>query len=117
MPAPRSYQALFDDVYAGVRGAAPKAMFGWRCYFVDGNLAAGLKGEEWNLRLSPDDEARLLRMPGAKPFMPMPGKPMQGYVILPPALLSDRKELEKWVARSVAFVRTLPPRKPRPGAR
>lgn len=115
MPAPKSYQALFDDVYAGVRGATPKSMFGWRCYLVDGNLAAGLKGDEWNLRLSPQDAESLLRRPGARPFMPMPGKPMPGYVILPPEFLENRKELDRWVAKSVEFVRSLPPRKARPG--
>lgn len=112
-----SYQALFDDVYAGVRGATPKPMFGWRCYFVDGNLAAGLKESEWNIRLSPDDEARLLRIAGAKPFMPMPGKVMAGYVILPASIVQNRKELDRWVAKSIEFVRSLPPRKPRPGRR
>jgi hypothetical protein len=69
------------------------------------------------LRLSPTDRAALGAQAGAKPFEPMPGRPMREYVTVPPALRERPGELAHWVAQAVAFAGSLPPKAGRPGPR
>ena len=52
--------------------------------------------------------AAFLRLEATAEFEPMPGRKMKGYGILASPLTRDRKELAKWMGRSLAFARTLP---------
>ncbi len=88
-------------------------MFGNPSAFVNGNLATGLFADGWFVRLPEDEAAELLAVEGARPFEPMPGRPMRGYVVLPVAIVSDRTALEAWIDRAIAHAETLPPK---PGA-
>ena len=96
----RSYVAGRDDL-------EPRQMFGYPCGFVGGNLATGLHKTFWFVRLPADAEAELRALGGGS-FEPMPGRPMRGYVTLPEDILADEASIDRWVDRSVAFVRTLP---------
>ena len=96
----RSYVARRDDL-------EPRQMFGYPSGFVGGNLATGLHKTAWFVRLPADAETELRALGGGS-FEPMPGRPMRGYVTLPDGLLADDATIDRWVDRSVAFVRTLP---------
>jgi TfoX/Sxy family transcriptional regulator of competence genes len=98
-----------DAAAAGVRFERRK-MFGYPSLFVDGNLATGLHGPGWMVRLAPDDVAALLATPSARPFEPMPGRPMKGYALLPPDVVEDDALLEQWVRRALGHAATLPPK-------
>ena len=87
-----------------------KPMFGWPSYFVNGNLCAGLHQQCFLFRLSEKDAAALLKLDGASPFEPMPGRRMKGYVLLSNPLGRDRKELARWIKRSLEFAGALPPK-------
>jgi TfoX/Sxy family transcriptional regulator of competence genes len=66
-------------------------MFGGPAYFVNGNMFAGVLGEQLMVRLDADDRAELLDAdPGAVPFEPMPGRPMREYVTLPESIWGGR---------------------------
>ncbi len=97
------------------RTAAPdiaqRKMFGYPCAWIGGNMATGLFAEEWWVRVGEADRERLLAIPGAHPFEPMPGRSMGRYVVLPPAVVDDETKLDAWLAISFAFTRTLPPKK------
>jgi TfoX/Sxy family transcriptional regulator of competence genes len=100
--------ARFDATAARFPEAERRKMFGYPALFVGGNLVTGLFAESWMIRLGDDDRARLLALPGAARFEPMPGKPMKGYATLPPDVVDDDAALGEWVARAIALGKTLP---------
>ena len=101
----------FTAVTAQLPDVERRQMFGYPCLFVGGNMVTGLHGAAWFVRLSDADRAVLLRLPGAGPFEPMPGRPMGRYVVLPPSIVAgDDRTLRGWVDRAVEFGRNLPPK-------
>lgn len=109
-PAPEALVTLFGKVIAGVPGAEPRKMFGYPCAFVNGQMLCGLFQDRLMLRLSDADRAKFLKLPGAKPFAPMPGRVMKEYVEVPPDILKSEAELKKWLKRGLAYAQTLPPK-------
>jgi TfoX/Sxy family transcriptional regulator of competence genes len=107
---------LFLSLVPDDPGAELRRMFGCPCLFLEGNMFAGIHQEDLMVRLSADDRAALLAVPGARQFEPMPGRPMREYVCVPQAMLTEQAALEEWVARALEYAHTLPPKvkKPRP---
>ncbi len=95
-------------------GVEVRRMFGCPCFFWGGNMFAGIHQENLFVRLGDDERAALLALPGAQRFEPMPDRPMREYACVPPAMLADRPALEAWLAGSLAYVRTLPPKQKKP---
>lgn len=85
-------------------------MFGFPAAFVGGNLATGLYGEGWMVRLGPVETERVVAAGDGAPFEPMPGRPMKGYVLLPAAAIGDDEAIADWVGRALAFAGSLPPK-------
>ncbi|HJW21665.1 MAG TPA: TfoX/Sxy family protein [Candidatus Limnocylindrales bacterium] len=96
------------------RHAAPditqKKMFGYPCAWIAGNMATGLFASEWWVRVSEPDREALLALPGAHPFQVMPGRDMGRYVVLPSDVVANEARLDDWLARALAFTRSLPPK-------
>ncbi len=92
-------------------GPAIRKMFGYPCAFVGGNMATGLFGEGWFARLPAGEVAELVGSGRTTHFSPMPGRPMREYAIIPADILADDAALDDWVARSLAFTATLPPKR------
>lgn len=109
---PDELAARFASATEGIPGVERRKMFGYPAAFVNGNLVTGLHGESWHVRV-PDEDQEELRSIGGSPFAPMPGRPMRGYVVLPPAVLENGPALREWIDRAVAFGRSLPPKAPR----
>jgi TfoX/Sxy family transcriptional regulator of competence genes len=99
---------LFEEVTPGPP-ATPKKMFGFPAAFVNGNMFMGLHQEDMILRLPEGSRAELLKM-NARPFEPMPGRPMREYVVVPPSLLRDRNKLSSWVQKALEYGSSLPPK-------
>jgi TfoX/Sxy family transcriptional regulator of competence genes len=112
--APPELVALFKDALRPLPDIEPRQMFGYPSAFVAGQLFAGVFADSIMLRLSEADRATMLAMDGARPFEPMPGRPMKEYVVLPPSVLGDEAALDSWLRRSMAYARALPPKKPKP---
>jgi TfoX/Sxy family transcriptional regulator of competence genes len=89
---------------------ARRKMFGEIAGFVNGNMVTGLHSGRWFVRLTGDDKAEALAMPGARPFEPMPGRPMGDYVVLPSAIVEDDAALDGWLGRAIAAGRALKPK-------
>ncbi|OGO58922.1 MAG: hypothetical protein A2V85_12520 [Chloroflexi bacterium RBG_16_72_14] len=100
--------ARFEAAVARHPEATRRKMFGYPALFVGGNLATGLFADTWMVRLAPADLEALLRLPGAAPFSPMPGRTMKGYGTLPGVIVADDAALDEWLRRSLAFTGTLP---------
>jgi TfoX N-terminal domain len=91
-----------------------RKMFGYPAAFIGGNMATGLFAEHWVVRLS-DAELAGAVAAGAAPFEVMPGRPMKGFVVIPPAVVADDDAIGAWVEKGVAHAGAMPPKEP--GAR
>ena len=98
--------AEFKAVQEQLREAQPRKMFGYDALFVNGNMAEGLWQNTCVLKLSEAEQKKLLSAGNATPFMPMPGRPMTGWVELSEELANDPEELLEWSRRAVTFVAT-----------
>ncbi len=87
--SPHELVERFTAVTAPLPDVERRQMFGYPCLFVGGNMVTGLHQAAWFVHLSEADRDELLQLPGAGPFEPMPGRPMGGYVILPPAVIAE----------------------------
>ena len=102
--------AEFKAVVAGLSGAEPRKMFGYDAFFVNGNMAAGLWQDTCVLKLSPADADEFMKYPGARPFAPMKGRVMTGWLEAPEEVSHDAEALADWCQRALDFARTLPPK-------
>ena len=103
--------ARFESTIGGIDGLERRKMFGEMAGFVGGNLVTGLHAGRWFVRLPEAERASALALDGAVPFAPMPGRPMKEYVVLPANVLDDEAALTSWLDQTVAYGRTLPPKK------
>jgi TfoX-like protein len=101
---------LFDEALAGTPGER-RQMFGYPCGFLKEQLFCGLFASSMFVRLGEADRAELLAMEGARTFDPMGGRPMREYVVLPPDLLDDAGQLNRWLSRAATYASSLPPKK------
>lgn len=97
----------FGAVMDGYPDATRKKMFGYPAAFVGGNMATGLFGNQWVVRL-PEDAIDEALASGATRFEPMPGKPMKGFVAIPPPAIDDDAVLRGWVERGLARAASMP---------
>jgi hypothetical protein len=90
---------------------AEKRMFGGLAFLVAGNMSVAASGQGGLLvRVEPDDSDALLERSHATPFE-MRGRPMQGWLRVRPEGVRTKRQLEPWVRRSVAYARSLPPKR------
>lgn len=92
-------------------GARPvrKAMFGGIAFMVNGHMSYGTAREEMHVRVGPDAYEDALAEPQARP-MDMTGRVMKGWVTVDAPADLDEVALAGWAQRTLAFVRTLPPK-------
>ena len=90
-----------------------KPMFGNLGAFVHGNMFAGLFGASVGVRLADADREELAAVAGSGPFGPAE-RPMGGYLSLPVAWRDSTESAADWVARALAHVSAMPPKKAKP---
>ena len=95
------------DHLGATAGTTEKKMFGGLAFLLDGNMAAGISGDELMVRLSPQDGDAALEEPHTRPF-DMTGRPMRGWILVAGDGLDDDKQLAAWVDRGVAHAASLP---------
>jgi hypothetical protein len=108
-----------DDVvarFAAVMDRFPdverRKMFGYPAAFVGGNMATGLHGTSWVVRLAEPEGDSLIAAGGA-PFEPMPGRRMAGFVVLPAAIVEDDGAIGVWIERAIAHAASMPAKHPK----
>jgi hypothetical protein len=98
------------DVLDGEPGLTSKKMFGGLGFMLDGHLAvAAGSGGALMVRVDPADGESWIDGAGVNP-MEMRGRPMSGWLLVDPSALETDEQLELWIDRGAAFVRTLPPK-------
>jgi hypothetical protein len=99
------------EVVAGERGLSEKRMFGGLGFLLDGHLAVSASGQGGLMvRVVPAQTDRLLARAHVHPFA-MRGRPLDGWLRVDLAGLRTKRQLEGWVARGVAYARSLPPKR------
>jgi len=111
-PSPADVVELFDRVAPRGPDVTRRKMFGFPAAFVNGNLCCGTFKAQIMLRV-PGDPAidDHLAALGARPFSPMPGRPMKGYVAVTPGPEVDDDRLRALLEHSAQATRALPPRR------
>src|SRR5260370_15570416 len=110
MPKPSEHaRAAFSKLVPDEPAVTMRPMFGNLAAFVNGNMFSGLFGEDLFVRL-PDDQAAPIRKQGGGDFEPMPGHARKGYVMAPTNWSAKPAVAKTWIASSVAFTRSMPPR-------
>src|SRR5439155_3105554 len=97
------------ELIAGDADVTEKKMFGGLAFLIGGNMSVSVSGQGGLLlRCDPDQTDALLRKPYAGPFQ-MRGRVMDGWLRVDAEGLRTKRQLERWVARGVAYARSLPP--------
>jgi TfoX/Sxy family transcriptional regulator of competence genes len=89
-------------------GVTEQHMFGGLAFLIDGNMSVSASGQGGLLlRVDPAETDALLRKQHARPFE-MRGRVMQGWLRVDAEGLRTKRQLERWVARGMAYARSLP---------
>jgi hypothetical protein len=87
-----------------------KKMFGGLAFLLNGHMAVAASHTGGLLaRIDPADTEAALRQPHAA-RMEMGGRSMDGWIAVAREGVKSDRELAGWVERSVAYVKTLPPK-------
>jgi hypothetical protein len=96
------------ELVGAEEGLTEKKMFGGLAFLIGGNMSVSASGQGGLLlRVDPDETDALLREPHAQPFE-MRGREMQGWLRVDAEGVRTKRQLERWVARGVAYARSLP---------
>jgi TfoX/Sxy family transcriptional regulator of competence genes len=106
--------ARFDELARFAGDVTRRPMFGYPSCVLNGHMFMSLFRESLVLRLGEADRAELLALPGAEQFEPMPGRPMTGFVLVPPDIVADDDAAAEWIARARAHAASLPPKAKKP---
>src|SRR2546421_3768723 len=100
MSMPRADEATRDYFHSLLPAdprIAVRPMFGNLAGFVNGNMFTGIFGSSVFVRLSEEDRAELLAVPGAALFAPMEGRAMKEYVTLPEEWREEPERARAWL--------------------
>lgn len=105
--------AQMRDALEGLVGISEKRMMGGVCFMLDGNMIGGADrtkaGEgRFMFRIGKENHSEALTRPGAEP-MEMGGRQMRGFIFVD-AEACDSVAMKNWIALSLDFVGTLPPK-------
>ncbi len=95
--------------FAALEGVSERRMFSGLCFMLHGNMALGIYKDRLMVRVGPDGYEAALQKPHARP-MDMTGRPMKGFVVVPPEGMSTPDTLKDWVSQGVDYSLSLPPK-------
>jgi TfoX/Sxy family transcriptional regulator of competence genes len=107
--AKEAFRALLPEA----PGVITKPMFGNLAAFVNGNMFAGLFGDDLFVRVGEEDQATV-RKGGGRAFEPMAGRPMTGYVVLPDGWREDSAGAGRWIGVALTSTSAMPAKAPKP---
>jgi len=99
------------ELIAGEAGVTEQRMFGGLAFLVGGNMSVAASGQGGLMvRVDPDQTDTLLAKPHAQPFV-MRGREMKGWLRVDSEGVRTKRQLAPWVARGLAYARSLPPKR------
>jgi TfoX/Sxy family transcriptional regulator of competence genes len=110
MPKPSEQaKAAFTKFVPDEPAVTLRPMFGNLAAFVNGNMFAGLFGEDLFVRL-PEEASAPIRKLGGRNFEPVAGRFMTGYVTVPSTWRDQPAAARAWIKAALGFGRGLPPK-------
>ncbi|HEY1277006.1 MAG TPA: TfoX/Sxy family protein [Thermoleophilaceae bacterium] len=111
MPYDEDLANRLRELLAGEEAAiTEKQMFGGLAFLYHGHMSVSASGRGGILaRIDPADTDAALERPHAT-RMEMGGRSMDGWIRVAPEGIRTKRELGPWVKRSLAYVKTLPPK-------
>jgi TfoX/Sxy family transcriptional regulator of competence genes len=110
MPYDDALAARVRDELIGEPGVTERKMFGGLGFMVEGNMAvAASSSGDLMVRADPDGSQAWVDGEAVRP-MEMRGRPMTGWLLVSIEALEDDAALATWVARGLAYARSLPPK-------
>jgi TfoX/Sxy family transcriptional regulator of competence genes len=110
MPYDENLADRLRELLAGENAVTEKKMFGGLAFLLNGNMTVAASHRGGVLaRVDPADAGDWIAPPQVAP-MEMGGRTMEGWLMVAPEAVQGDRELAQWVERSVAFVKTLPPK-------
>jgi TfoX/Sxy family transcriptional regulator of competence genes len=98
------------ELLAAEDGITEKKMFGGLAFLLHGHMTVSASGQGGLLaRIDPADTDAALKRPHVT-RMVMGGRSMDGWIRVAPEGVRTKRQIEPWVKRSLAFVKTLPPK-------
>jgi TfoX N-terminal domain len=99
------------ELIGGEPDLTEQAMFGGLAFLIGGHMSVAASGQGGLMvRVDPEETDALLARPHARPFE-MRGRQMQGWLRVDREGVRTKRQLEPWVRRSVAYARSLPPKR------
>ena len=105
-------KAAFSKLIPDEPAVTLKPMFGNLSAFVNGNMFAGLFGEDLFVRL-PEPEVAAVKKQGGRDFEPMAGHAMRGYVIVPSTWHAKPDPAVVLIKRALTLTRAMPAKAPK----
>ena len=116
MPRPsEKAKELFSAIVPAEPAITLRPMFGNLAAFVNGNMFTGLFGEGLFVRL-PDAEADAVMKKGGKPFEPVAGHRMGGYVMVWSDWQKKPDGVKPLIGRALTLTRAMPAKSKKPAA-
>jgi TfoX/Sxy family transcriptional regulator of competence genes len=109
---PPEIAAAFEKAKPTEPMVTSRPMFGYPSVFLNGNHFAGTFQDKIVVRVGPDPSFAGAK--SAKPFEPMPGRAMTGYLVVPDAVAKSPAQLRTWIDHAHAYATTLPPKGAKP---
>jgi TfoX/Sxy family transcriptional regulator of competence genes len=98
------------ELLADEDAVTEKKMFGGLAFLLHGNMSVSASRNGGLLaRIHPAATEAALARPHVE-LMRMGGRTMDGWITVAPEGLRTKRQLAAWVDRSLAFVKTLPPK-------
>ena len=96
------------ELLAAEPDVVERRMFGGLAFLINGNMSVSASGRgRLMLRCDPAETKELRAKPHAGP-LEMRGRVMDGWLRVDTEGLRTKRQLERWVARGVAYARSLP---------
>jgi TfoX/Sxy family transcriptional regulator of competence genes len=96
------------ELIASEPDVSEETMFGGLVFLVGGKMSVAAGGNgSLIVRLDPEEADALLAQPYARAFE-MGGRPMEGRLRIDAEGVRTKRQLERWVRRSVEYARSLP---------
>jgi TfoX/Sxy family transcriptional regulator of competence genes len=111
MPYNEDLANSLRELLAGEDAITEKKIFGGLAFLLHGHMTVSASRNGGMLvRIQPADTDSALALPHVA-LMRMRGRVMEGWLTVAPEGLRTMPEIAHWVDRSLAYVRTLPPKK------
>jgi TfoX/Sxy family transcriptional regulator of competence genes len=98
------------ELLAEEDAVSERTMFGGLAFLLHGRMSVSASGRGGLLaRIDPAETDAAIARPYAS-LMQMRGRTIEGWIRVAPEGLATKRELAAWVRRSLAYVKSLPPK-------